>query len=154
MKMYKTILFSTLILTLLSCGGGYSEEEKAKFDAEIQTIIEEGNLNMDRLENGLYIDIIKTGHGDELIKITDEVTFSYTGYHSDGSVFQTIKDDEPLTFPVRSLIVGWQDALSFVSKGGELKVIIPPHLGYGSKNTELVPPNSILIYDMKVIDVK
>lgn len=152
--MLRTLVIFILSSLLYSCGSTYSEDDRNYFDEEIQKIISESNLKMDRLENGLYIDIQKVGHGDELIKITDEVTFSYTGYHDDGSVFQTIPDEEALTFPVRSLIVGWQDALSFVSEGGELKVIIPPHLGYGAKETELIPPNSILIYEMKVIDVK
>ena len=151
---YRIILFSIALIFITSCEGGYSDEEKALFDEEIQSIIKENGLQMDRLENGLYIDIIHPGNGDELIKVTDEVTFYYTGYHSDGSVFQTIPANDPLNFPVRSLIVGWQDALSFISEGGELKAIIPPHLGYGSKNTELVPPNSILMYDMKVVEVR
>lgn len=151
---FRIVLFSIVLILLSSCNSGYSDDQKAFFDEEIQAIIKESNLNMDRLENGLYIDIKKAGHGESLIKITDEVTFSYTGFRSDGSVFQSIPDDEALTFPVRSLIIGWQDALSFVSEGGELKVIIPPHLGYGAKNTELVPPNSILIYEMKALKVK
>lgn len=142
------------LAVLLGACSGYSETELATFDEEIQALLAANNLTMDRLENGLYIDVIHPGTGEELIKITDEVTFYYTGYLSDGSVFQSIPEDEPLTFPVRSLIAGWQDALSFVSEGGKLKVIIPPQLGYGSKNTELVPPNSILLYEMTVVEVR
>jgi FKBP-type peptidyl-prolyl cis-trans isomerase len=150
-KLLFIIFFSGL---LFSCGSTYSEDDKVYFDGEINKIISKNNFKMDRLENGLYLNVKHVGHGEELIKLTDEVTFSYTGYFSDGNVFQKIADDEALTFPVRSLIVGWQDALSYVSEGGELKMIIPPHLGYGTEETELIPPNSILIYDMKVIKVK
>jgi FKBP-type peptidyl-prolyl cis-trans isomerase len=148
------VFFIGALAFILGACSGYSNTELAAFDDEIQALLIANNLTMDRLENGLYIDVIHSGNGEELIKITDEVTFYYTGYLSDGSVFQSIPKDEPLTFPVRSLIAGWQDALSFVSEGGKLKVIIPPQLGYGSKNTELVPPNSVLMYDMTVVEVR
>jgi FKBP-type peptidyl-prolyl cis-trans isomerase len=107
---------------------------------------------MTRAENGLYYNILDQG-AEEKIIITDRITFYYTGEFLNGEVFQSIAEKDALTFHVRELIVGWQDALTLIGNGGEIEVIIPPYLGYGSKNTELVPPNSILKYRLKVIDV-
>jgi FKBP-type peptidyl-prolyl cis-trans isomerase len=131
----------------------YSDSDLESFDDKIESHLDSEGADMTRVENGLYYNILDQGKGEN-IKITDRVTFYYTGEFLDGEVFQTIPESEALTFHVRELIVGWQDALTLIGEGGEVDVIIPPHLGYGSKNTELVPPNTILKYRLKVIDVE
>lgn len=145
--------FVIILGLLVSNCSTYSDSDKESFDDKIQKHIDSNGLEMTRAENGLYYNILDRG-ADENIKITDRVTFYYTGEFLNGEVFQTIPQKDALTFQVRELIVGWQDALTLVGNGGEIEVIIPPHLGYGSKNTELVPPNSILKYRLKVINVE
>jgi FKBP-type peptidyl-prolyl cis-trans isomerase FkpA len=142
----------TLGFFVASCST-YSESNMESFDRKIENYIDSTGTEMTRVENGLYYNIIEQG-AEENIKITDRVTFHYTGAFLDGEVFQTIPKEEALTFYVRELIVGWQDALTLIGNGGEIEVIIPPHLGYGKKKTELIPPNSILKYRLKVIDVE
>jgi len=148
----KYYYFLIIGLFVTSCST-YSDSDKELFDRKIENYIDSAGIDMTRAENGLYYNIIDQGE-EEDIKITDRVTFHYTGAFLDGEVFQTIPKDEALTFYVRELIVGWQDALTLIGNGGEIEVIIPPHLGYGTKNTELIPPNSILKYRLKVIDVE
>lgn len=146
--------FYILILGILfSNCSTYSDTDKKSFDAKIKDYIDSTGTEMTRVENGLYYSVVEKG-SEEKIKLTDRITFYYTGSFLDGEVFQTIPKEEALTFYVRELIIGWQDALTLIGKGGEIEVIIPPHLGYGSKNTELIPPNSILNYHLKVINVE
>lgn len=145
--------FVIILGLLVSNCSTYSDSDKESFDDKIQKHIDSNGLEMTRAENGLYYNILDRG-ADENIKITDRVTFYYTGEFLNGEVFQINPQKDALTFQVRELIVGWQDALTLVGNGGEIEVIIPPHLGYGSKNTELVPPNSILKYRLKVINVE
>lgn len=139
-------------LFIASCST-YSDSDLEAFDEKIENYLDSKGAEMTRVENGLYYNIIDQGESEK-IKITDRVTFYYTGEFLDGEVFQTISKNEALTFHVRELIVGWQDALTLIGEGGEIDVIIPPHLGYGSKNTELVPPNTILKYRLKVLEVE
>lgn len=148
----KHVLFFFLLLALFSACGTYSEEEKKSFEEKINDVISENNWSMERLENGLYFQIIEQGEG-ELIKLTDVVTFAYKGSFIDGEVFQTIPVDDPVTFPVRSLIAGWQDALSLIGNQGKIRIIVPPHLGYGNKETGIIPANSILIYELEVVAI-
>lgn len=148
MKFYFVLVLG---LFFASCST-YSDSDMESFEDKIENYIDSTGLEMTRIENGLYYNIIDQGT-KENIRITDRVTFYYTGEFLDGEVFQTIQKEDALTFHVRELIVGWQDALTLVGNGGEIEVIIPPHLGYGTKNTELVPPNSILKYRLKVVDV-
>ena len=57
------------------------------------------------------------------------------------------------------LIPGWQKGIPLIKKGGEVKLYIPPSLGYGSQNVTsggvvVVPANSILIFDVQLADVQ
>lgn len=149
----KLILFALVSLLISSCSS-YSEKEIKEFDNIIKAHIEEENLSMNQLENGLYYNIINEGNGEEYIKFTDEVIFIYTGRFLDGEVFQEVKESNPLNFKVSQLIAGWQDALSLIKKGGEINIILPPQLAYGTKNTGAIPPNSILKYNLRVLEVK
>lgn len=147
----KIVLF--LAVVLLSSCKSYNDEDLSNFDQQIQKYIKDNNLQYEKSESGMYYSIINQGDGEEAIRITDEVTFSYKGSFLSGEVFQVIKDQDAITFQVRDLIVGWQDALSLITNQGEIHVIIPPHLGYGTKKTGLIEPNSILVYELKVLEV-
>jgi FKBP-type peptidyl-prolyl cis-trans isomerase FklB len=61
----------------------------------------------------------------------------------------------PATFPLNNLIKGWQIGLSLCKVGGKIRLIIPSGLAYSIRNraTE-IPPNSILVFDITVLDVK
>ncbi|MEX1191061.1 MAG: FKBP-type peptidyl-prolyl cis-trans isomerase [Brumimicrobium sp.] len=145
-------LFVITALFLLSCST-YSDNDKKQFEKEIENYIDSTGVEMQRAENGLYYNIIEEGKGQP-IRMTDQVTFYYEGQFLDGNSFQTIPKEEALTFNVRELIIGWQDALMLIGQGGEIEVIIPPHLGYGTKKTELIPANTILKYHLKVLEVR
>ena len=151
-KKIHSFLFITLFILLSGCAS-YSDKEIQEFDALIKNYISENNLEMERLENGLYYKIKNEGKGEEYIKFTDKITFIYKGYFLNDELFQEVSEDDPLKFKVSQLIAGWQDALSMVKNKGEIKVIMPPQLGYGKKNTGTIPPNSILVYDLKVLEV-
>lgn len=148
-------LLSLVLLTYVFSGcQTYSEEDINSFDEKIEDYLDEKNLDMNRLESGLYYRVIEETEDAPLIKYTDQVTFFYSGEFLDGRVFQTIPEDNALSFMVNELIVGWQEGLMLLHGTGSIELIIPPHLGYGTKKTEKIPPNSILRYSLTVMDVK
>ncbi len=151
MKIFGYLLLLLVIFT--SCSS-YSEDEKAAFDAKIQLHLDTLNTPMQHMEHGLYYRILDEGSGDRKIRFNDRITFSYRGSFLNGKVFQTIHPEDPITFQVRELIAGWQDGLMLIGEGGEIELIIPPHLAYGKKKTELIPANSIVKYQLKVHEVK
>lgn len=150
----KYLLISTLVLVLFACKT-YSEKDKLNFQNTIENYIDSVNVSYKFLENGLYYKIINEGDSAfGKIKPTDRITFTYIGSFLNGEVFQEIDKNAPITFKVLELIAGWQDGLSMIRKDGEIELIIPPHLAYGEKKTELIPPNSILKYKLKVLKVE
>jgi len=149
-------IFSVLAVALMLVVSGcstYSEEEKAGFDSKIRKFTEKSSHKYIRSESGLYYYIEQEGEGD-FIKFTDEVSFTYTGKFLDGQVFDGRNSRKPVTFPVSQLIEGWKEIMFYLKKGGKASLIMPPYLGYGDRKLNDIPPNSILVFDMAITDVK
>jgi FKBP-type peptidyl-prolyl cis-trans isomerase len=90
------------------------------------------------------------GHPDKNSKITAH----YHGTLLDGSVFDSSVDrGEPFKFELNRVIKGWQEAIPLLSKGGKGKFLIPSELAYGSRAAgKDIPANSVLIFDIELID--
>ncbi len=98
-----------------------------------------------------------TEHGDgELPKTGDRVVVNYTGKLEDGTKFDSSLDrNEPFTFELgaRQVIQGWDEGIALLHKGDKATFIIPPELGYGSRTTGSIPPNSTLVFDVELVDI-
>jgi FKBP-type peptidyl-prolyl cis-trans isomerase FkpA len=105
-------------------------------------------------KESVYYSILKEGTG-KYPKVTDTVTVRYKGsLLSDGSIFDQTKD-KPAVFPLGRLIKGWQIAIPMCKVGGTVRVIIPSALAYSIRTrSKNIPPNSILVFDIDIIDAK
>lgn len=149
----KKLLFIVPLLLALTACKTYSEEDKAGFDQRIEKFVAKSGIPYERSESGLYYFIEEEGEG-EYIKFTDEVSFTYVGKLLSGEVFDSKHKRTALTFEVSKLIEGWKEAFAYLKKGGKAKLIIPPTLGYGDHDLPDIPPHSILVYDVEIVDVK
>ena len=108
------------------------------------------------MDNGLIIENIDTGKGSEA-KEYNKITVNYTGKLEDGSIFDSSlkKGRDPFTFTlgVGSVIKGWDLGVKGMKVGGKRKLIIPPELGYGSRNMGPIPANSTLIFEVELLKV-
>jgi FKBP-type peptidyl-prolyl cis-trans isomerase FkpA len=105
-------------------------------------------------EKDIYYQMMKTGTGRQ-VSINDTVVVYYKGYLlSDNSVFDETKD-KPATFPLKRLITGWQIGLPLCKVGGKIKIIIPSGLAYSIRTRAAkIPPNSILVFEVEVVDAR
>jgi len=87
--------------------------------------------------------------------INDAVTIDYEGKLIDGHVFDSsFARGAPATFPLGRLIEAWKIAIPLMHKGDEIILYTPPNLGYGAQDGGEIPPNSVLIFRIRLIDIK
>ncbi len=103
-----------------------------------------------------YIDLV-VGDGRKA-EIGDTATVHYTGWLTDGTKFDSSVDrSEPFSFRVGSgmVIKGWDEGVSTMRKGGKRKLIIPPHLAYGTRGVgTIIPPNATLTFVVELLDLR
>jgi FKBP-type peptidyl-prolyl cis-trans isomerase len=103
---------------------------------------------------GLQYMIIQEGAGASP-KVTDQVTAHYVGTLLDGTEFDnSTKRGQPITFPLTGVIPGWQELLPLMKVGQKVKCWVPPQLGYGARSAGRIPSNSLLIFEIELIDTK
>ena len=120
----------------------------------IEDAIVAGKTDATKNEQGVYYSIMKEGTGRQVL-LTDTVSVFYKGYlFSDLSVFDQTKD-KPATFPLNRLIKGWQIGIPLCKVGGKIKLVIPTDIAYSIRTRSAkIPPNSILVFEIEVVDAK
>jgi len=105
--------------------------------------------------SGLQYLITKEGTGKSPAA-TSVVKVHYTGKLVDGTVFDSsVERGEPIEFPLNQVIPGWTEGLQLMKEGGKATLYIPAQLGYGQQGIPgTIPPNSTLIFDVELIQVK
>ncbi len=146
------ILFLLIGLFLLNACKTYNEDDMQSFDRKIEAYMKKNNLDLQRSESGLYYKIEEEGEGD-YIKYKNIVTFKYKGRLLNGEVFDD-QMEEPVTFQVSQLIAAWKEILLEMKNGGKAFLITPPQLAYGDRDLDDIPPHSILIFELEVVEVE
>jgi len=107
-------------------------------------------------ESELKITINQEGSGDRA-EIGMSVSVHYTGKLNDGSVFDSsIPRGQPFTFTLGAgqVIKGWDLGVAGMSVGEKRTLVIPPHLGYGTRGAgATIPPNATLVFDVELLEV-
>ena len=142
------VFFSLFLLTACTT---YSEDDKSSFDTQIEAYLKKHDKACERSSSGLYYNIIEQGEGRK-IKYGDRVSFTYKGELLDGTVFD--KQTKPIEFDVDILIAAWKETMLMLNEGGKAYIVSPPNLGYGTHELEDIPPNSIIVYTLEVVEVK
>lgn len=103
--------------------------------------------------SGIQYQVIKEGTGEKPT-INNTVTTHYTGTLIDGKVFDSsIERGQPATFPLQSVIKGWQEGIPLMAVGSRYRLFIPAELGYGENSPPSIPPNSVLIFDVELLEI-
>jgi FKBP-type peptidyl-prolyl cis-trans isomerase len=63
------------------------------------------------------------------------------------------RSGKPAEFPLNKVISGWTEGLQKISKGGKIKLYVPPQLAYGDDGRPGIPPGAVLIFDIELLDV-
>lgn len=100
-------------------------------------------------KSGLQYQELKAGEGGSPIA-TSTALVKYEGKLRNGTVFDA---NEQTPMPVDGVVPGFSEALQLMQKGGEYRIWIPSELAYGEQSPgPEVPPNSLLIFDVTLLD--
>ncbi|HDM8160384.1 TPA: FKBP-type peptidyl-prolyl cis-trans isomerase [Vibrio harveyi] len=106
-------------------------------------------------ESGLQYLVLEKGKGDVHPTATSKVKVHYHGTLIDGTVFDSsVERGEPITFGLNQVIKGWQEGLQYMVVGEKIRLFVPSTLGYGKNGTGPIPPASVLIFDVELLDVQ
>lgn len=93
---------------------------------------------------------------DQKTRKGDMVEMHYTGTLNDGTEFDSsIPRGQPLRFKLGSgqVIKGWDQGLLGMCVGEKRKLVIPPELGYGSREMGKIPADSTLTFETELISI-
>lgn len=130
------------------------DAEQKALQEQIAKIEAEAGKKFTTTATGLLYLELEAGSG-ESPKPTDQVSVHYTGWLLDGKKFDSSRDrDQPATFPVNRVIPGWIEGLQLMKVGGKCKLLIPSALAYGKRGRPGIPPNSPLLFDIELLEIK
>lgn len=116
-------------------------EENRKQDSVIET------------ESGLQYEVLEGGEGSDKPTKTSKVTVHYHGTLINGTVFDSsVKRGQTIAFRLNQVIPGWTEGLQLMTKGQKNRLYIPSDLGYGKQRAGTIPPGSLLIFEVELID--
>lgn len=105
-------------------------------------------------ESGLQYRVLSEGDGPKP-KENDQVKVNYTGALIDGTEFDSsYKRGKPVTFNLKGVIRGWEEALQLMPVGSQYRLFIPPGLAYGQRGAgQKIGPNTTLIFDIELLEI-
>ena len=149
MKISLFVLGALVILGLSQC------LEPSQFEQDddiIRDYIKNNSIQATKHQSGLYYQIINPGNG-EIPALNDSVTVHYKGFLTSGQQFDGTTTT-PATYLLGQLILGWQIGIPLVKEGGEILMLVPSSLGYGNSAVGPIPANSVLVFNVELVDVR
>ena len=148
----------TAALLLAACGGeaGEAPGDDARI-AEAAAFMAE-NADADgvvTLESGLQYKVLNAApdgapgpDGNDLVRV------HYEGSLTDGTVFDSsFERGSPYVTTPEQVVPGWTEALQRMKVGDEWLLYVPPELGYGAQQSGRIPPHSVLVFRLQLLDM-
>ncbi len=101
--------------------------------------------------SGLASKVLTPGTGTEHPGPTDLVKVDYTGWTTDGKMFDSsVARGRPTVFPLNRVIAGWGEGLQLMVVGEKRRFWIPAKLAYEGKPEK---PQGTLVFDVELLDI-
>ena len=152
MKRFYTLLMSLVVLT-----GCVQDSPNVKQIANMKFFIEnQAQEGINVIEKGLHYAVLNSGDiNSKSPELSDTITAHFHGTLTDGTVFwSSVESNEPLTIQLSGLIEGCQKAISLMKVNDKWRVYIDPSMAYGDEGRPGIPSNSILVFDIELLDIQ
>ena len=106
-----------------------------------------------RVTGGLYTRDLIVGDGRWTSR-GDEITVRYVGTLADGRRFTASADTARFKLGAGDVIEGWDRGITGMRVGGRRQLVIAPDLGYRAKQAGVIPPNSVLVFEVELLSIR
>lgn len=145
-----------VLATACSKNDSYNPDEQLRIDeSKIKEYLQKNSIAAVRDSlTGVYYQVLKPGNGKDTIADNSTMKVIYTGKLLDGTTFDSSKGDTTNLGGalLNQMILGWRIGLPKISKGGKMLLFIPSVWGYENRQVGSIPPNSVLLFDVELID--
>ncbi|MNS99521.1 putative FKBP-type peptidyl-prolyl cis-trans isomerase [compost metagenome] len=83
--------------------------------------------------------VVRVDYRGSMVSDTTGKAFDSSGVHTALGLNQVIK--------------GWTEGLQLIKAGGRIRLMIPSHLAYGSCGSGSIPPNTPLVFDVRLVEI-
>lgn len=122
--------------------------------AMVESYLSANSITATKHTSGMYYQIVNAGTGG-VPNLCSQVQVAYVGKLTNGTIFD---QSSSAVFTLGPLIEGWKKGLPLIQKGGNIKLFIPPTLGYGPNDypptgAVVIPGNSVLIFEITLSEI-
>jgi peptidylprolyl isomerase len=104
-----------------------------------------------KTSSGLAYKVLTPGTGKKRPAATNSVTVQYTGWTTDGKMFDSsVTRGEPATFPLNRVIAGWTEGVQLMVEGEKARFWIPEGLAYRGQRA----PYGMLVFDIELLKIQ
>jgi len=131
-------------------------EQFGKDTLLIDDYLKKKSIQAKKTASGIRYVVVKEGKGKQIV-LGSIVQVRYTGYFLDGKIFDgNLDHKEPFQVVVgaRQVISGWEEILKEMTLGSKFTVYLPSLFGYGDRNIPGVPKDSVLVFEIEVVQIK
>ena len=144
MKKMMTLLLSILVILVVSSGMLWAVQDLPAPDD-----VAAPPKDAEKSNSGLASKVLVKGSGTKHPVATNTVTVHYTGWSTDGTMFDSsVVRGQPSTFPLNRVIKGWTEGLQLMVVGEKRRFWIPADLAYGENGR--VP--GMLVFDVELFE--
>lgn len=129
-------------------------DKKANEPKIIEEFVAKSMKNAQKMTEGIYY--VEKNVGVGATPVNGEIVIvDYVGKFMNGKIFDQ-SNGQPFEVPLGEgrVIPGWEIALKTMKKGGKSTFIIPSGLAYGEQGGGPIAPNTPLVFDITLTDIK
>lgn len=121
---------------------------------EVPADVKAAPAEAEKTASGLASKVLQAGKGDKHPSAEDTVTVHYSGWTTDGKLFDSsVKRGQPASFPLNGVIKGWTEGVQLMVEGEKRRFWIPAELAYG-ESPGGGRPGGLLVFDVELLSIK
>ncbi len=145
-----------MLIVLPNCKKDCKLKPVSKEDSQMRSFATANGIIATQHPSGMYYEIVDSGSG-AAVSATSKISITYSGKFLSGETFdEQVSPNNTASnpaWPLDGLIEGWKVGIPLIRAGGRIRLIVPSSMAYGCEDYYSIPGNSILFFDITLVEV-